>query len=341
MLLLLTSPILVTAFMIPSSQYQHQYHNYYYNRDIKLYQQQSQSQSNNNNNNNNNNNTNKDQNTTNNNNNKKYQFGDITKSIMKNITKKDQYEFGDLSKHVDQQIKQKVASLRNKDQYEFGDLTKYLIEEYSTNNNNGNDNQKKNDDSISSSSSNRKESSTYQFGDITKEIIRRIQSKDYTMEDLIILMKALVSLGIGLSPISSFLPMKLLIDLLNYSIAEQVSTKVASAISLEIDKRMKKVLTGDESYQVGDFTKKAILRYTGKDEYTFGDITKTVVESMQEYDKQKKEMAAFNQNVKENKKQSSLLLGDGDCDNKEATKDLEAWDRKYLQKLNDDLETFE
>ncbi len=252
---------------------------------------------------------------------KGYQFGDITKSLIKQITKKDTYEFGDLSKHFDSTIKNRIAQLSDKNEYEFGDLTKYLIQDFTNSS----------DNSFAGTG----ETYSYKFGDITKEIINRVKSREYTLDDLAILIKALVSFGVGLSPVASFLPVKLLIDLLNYSIAGDLSTKVISSISLELDKRMKKAITGDESYQIGDYSKKAILKYIGRDEYTFGDITKTVVESMEKYEAQQKEIAALNQKVKDEEqiiKKRTFLTSDNDFD--KVSKDLEAWDEKYLKDLN-------
>ena len=242
---------------------------------------------------------------------KGYQFGDITKSLINKVTKKDKYEFGDLSKHLDSKVKENIANLTNKNEYEFGDLTRYIVSDFTN-------------------------STKYEFGDITKEIIRRVQTHNYTLEDLAILIKALVSFGVGLSPVASFLPMQLLINLLNYSIAGDLSTKVVSSITLEIDKRMKKAVTGDESYQVGDYTKKAILKYIGRDEYTFGDITKTVVESMETYDKQKQEITAKNSGSSSSQKMETMqkttfLSNDDDFD--QVLKELKSWDDKYLDSL--------
>lgn len=248
-----------------------------------------------------------------------YQFGDITKSLINKITNKDEYEFGDLSRHLDSKVKERLAEINDKNNYEFGDLTRYLVKDFTN-------------------------STNYQFGDITKEIIRRVKTNNYTMEDLALLVKALVSFGVGLTPVASFLPMKLLIEMLNYSIAGDLGTKVASSISLEIDKRMKDALVGDENYKVGDLTKKAILKYTGREDYAFGDITKTVVESLDEYDKQQQEIALLNQKLKDAKegmdansgedkakRPSPFLSSDSDYDG--IANELKAWDDKYLRDL--------
>lgn len=244
---------------------------------------------------------------------KGYQFGDITKGLISKVTKKDKYEFGDLSRHLDSKVKENITTLTNKNEYEFGDLTKYIVSDFTN-------------------------STKYEFGDITKEIIQRVKTHNYTLEDLAILIKALVSFGVGLSPVASFLPVKLLIDLLNYSIAGDLGTKVVSSITLEIDKRMKKAITGDESYAIGDYSKKAILKYIGRDEYTFGDITKTVVESMDTYDKQQKEVAAMNSSQKMPIKDAELIQKttflSNDEDFEQISKELKSWDDKYLESLD-------
>ncbi len=62
--------------------------------------------------------------------------------------------------------------------------------------------------------------------------------------------------------------MKLLVQLLDYSLLNDVAGRVTSALALELDKRLKKSLLGDENYQLGDATKRTISNavkiYTGK-----------------------------------------------------------------------------
>ncbi len=41
----------------------------------------------------------------------------------------------------------------------------------------------------------------YQFGDLTKEIMNRVASGKYTMDDLFMLLKALAMIGASLSPV--------------------------------------------------------------------------------------------------------------------------------------------
>ena len=77
------------------------------------------------------------------------------------------------------------------------------------------------------------------------------------------------------------MPVKLLVELLNFSLLNDVAGKITSALAMELDKRLKKSLLGDENYKLGDATKRtianAVQRYTGKESYEFGDVTKKVV----------------------------------------------------------------
>ena len=75
--------------------------------------------------------------------------------------------------------------------------------------------------------------------------------------------------------LAGFLPVKLLVELLNFSLLNDVAGKVTSTLAMELDKRLKKSLLGDENYKLGDATKRtianAVQNYTGKDQYEFGD----------------------------------------------------------------------
>ena len=65
----------------------------------------------------------------------------------------------------------------------------------------------------------------YEFGDLTKQIGTTILSQKYTLDDLVFLLKALLSFGVGLSPVASYFPVRLLVDLMNYSIVGMVSSQ--------------------------------------------------------------------------------------------------------------------
>ena len=51
---------------------------------------------------------------------------------------------------------------------------------------------------------------------------------------------------------------------------------------------MKQAVTGVKDYQIGDFAKSAILKFTGKEQYTIGDITKSIG-SLQKQSKDKQQ----------------------------------------------------
>ncbi|GFH43738.1 hypothetical protein CTEN210_00211 [Chaetoceros tenuissimus] len=235
-----------------------------------------------------------------------YKFGDITKNIVSKVTNKpvSEYKFGDISKSIDKAAKNKVAELRFP--YEFGDLSRYIDEKVKEQ---VNDFTNKNE---------------YTPGDVTKEIMNRVKSRDYTVEDMIILFKILLALGANLSPVANFLPAKLLIEALDYSIAGDLGGKLINTITEELDRRMKKAFTGDENYQIGDLTKKSLLKYIGKDEYEFGDISTFVYESIQ----QRKENEAKASEDGSVGVEKSIL--EESKDRETILKELEEWDRKFL-----------
>jgi len=204
-----------------------------------------------------------------------YQFGDITKNLVNKVTDKvnkatgnEKYEFGDLSRYLDQQSKGKINALTEKEDYEFGDLSRWIDSRIK-------------DEAVKFTGKD-KDGKEYQFGDVSKEIVKRVTEKDYDISEILTLCKILLSFGAGLNPISGFLPVKLLIDLLNASILSEMGEKLIGAISLELDKRFKKFLTGDPEYQMGDLAKKSILKFIGKEDgtYEFGDISRTVLSSI-------------------------------------------------------------
>lgn len=182
-----------------------------------------------------------------------YKFGDITKSLIggsvEKITGKP-YEFGDLSRHIDKNVKDKVNDLTGKSDYEFGDLSRFV------------------DSKIKGEVNKFTGKESYRVGDLSKEMIRRVASGDFTLDDLFMLLKALAIFEASISPVAGFLPVKLLIELLNFSLANDVAGRVASSLAMELDKRLKGALLGNENYKLGDATKStianAVKTYTGK-----------------------------------------------------------------------------
>jgi hypothetical protein len=163
-------------------------------------------------------------------------------------------------KSIDNKVKDSIAKMSGKETYEFGDLSKLLdqIAKDKVNNFTG--------------------KQEYSVGDVTKEILRRATSGEYKLDDIILLFKILLALGAELNPVVSILPVKLLVEILDYSIVSDISNKLIDSASRELDQRMKKAVTGDANYKIGDVTKKAIMKYIGKDNYSFGDITRKALE---------------------------------------------------------------
>lgn len=198
-----------------------------------------------------------------------YKFGDLSRNLAKKFTKSvegvtgEPYKFGDITRHLDKKSKEKVGEVIGKE-YEIGDLSKWA------------------DASVKKKVCEMTGKSDYTPGDLSKEILKRALSGEYKLEDIAMLFKILLSIGASVSPVAGALPAKILIELLNVSIASQLGDKAVGALSSELDRRMKEAVTGNPEYQLGDFTKKQLMKFINKDEYSFGDITKTITEKMKE-----------------------------------------------------------
>lgn len=174
------------------------------------------------------------------------------------------YRFGDLTRGLLKKVNEDSSSLS----YKFGDISRWL--------------DKKAKERVSKFTN----KENYKFGDMSKEVIRRLRNGEYTKDDLWLFLKIVATIGINMQPVTRVLPLKVLIDLLNYtmeaSIAQSVGEKVVSSITTEIDGRMKEMVTGDRNYQMGDITKRALSKWTGKENYEVGDITKTMLDKRAE-----------------------------------------------------------
>lgn len=233
-----------------------------------------------------------------------YKFGDFTRSIGEKVTGNKDYKFGDISKAVDKQAKSKVNELTGKNEYKFGDLSKYL------------DSQAK--DKVANFTGN----STYKVGDISKEVVRRAWAGEYDLEDMFLVIRVLLQMGASFTPMARFLPVKLLLELLNVGLAQDVGSKVIGKVATSLDERFKEAITGDAKYQLGDKTKdrliKSLTRLTGKDSYAFGDISKVVAQRVAD--------GSSNSNAtKSSTEQTQALV---DLLNNEA---LQNWDKKLLE----------
>mmetsp|Transcript_28900 Transcript_28900/g.42841 ORF Transcript_28900/g.42841 Transcript_28900/m.42841 type:complete len:302 (-) Transcript_28900:64-969(-) len=198
-----------------------------------------------------------------------YKFGDFTKGLLKKagsaVTGEDDYQFGQITKGVMQNATSAIAG--KEVDYEFGALSKALM------------------DKTGMAITNYTGKSNYQVGDISKEIIRRVSSGEYKIEDIFLLCKILLSFGVGLTPIAGALPAKVLLEMMNVGLAQEVGGRLMETLAETLDKRMKKSITGDANYALGDKTKNAILNFIGKDNYSIGDISKKISELSKEAQK--------------------------------------------------------
>ena len=103
-----------------------------------------------------------------------------------------------------------------------------------------------------------------------------------TMKDATMLLKALLSFNVGLSSVGGLLPIKFLVEVLNYSLLVDVGERLAGMVAVEIDKRVKEALTGDSEYKLGDLTKRAVKSFTRKENYEFGDVSREVMRRFEE-----------------------------------------------------------
>lgn len=196
--------------------------------------------------------------------NEAYKFGDATRwaggkaaGAINEVTGKDSYEFGDVSRWLDRSAKGKVNELTGETDYKFGDLSRWL------------------DQSAKGKVSELSGKEQYEFGDLSKLIVSR--ASQLTMKDATMLLKALLSFNMGLSAVGGLLPIKFLVEVLNYSLLVDVGERLAGMVAVEIDKRVKEALTGDEDYKLGNLTKRAVKTFTGKDDYEFGDVSREVM----------------------------------------------------------------
>jgi len=180
------------------------------------------------------------------------------------------YVFGDLTRRFSKQAKDKVTKLTGKESYEFGDLSRWLDQ--------------KGKEKVGNLAA--KDFSDYQVGDITKEVMRRVRSGDYQSHDVFLALRILLSAGASLTPIAGVLPLKLLIELVNLGLAQDLTGRLMEVLAGSLDERVKEAVTGDKNYRLGDLTRNKMLtelaEFTGNEEYTFGDISRTIAARSQD-----------------------------------------------------------
>jgi hypothetical protein len=235
-----------------------------------------------------------------------YRFGDVTRSLIKKattrvteLTGKDTYEFGDLSRWLDDKAKSDCNKVTGqKEAYAFGDLTRWV------------------DQQAKSVAANFTGENEYFVGDISREVVRRVVSGEYELRDIWLALRLLVSTGVTLNPIASALPLRVLMELVNLGLMQDVGGRVMEVLGKNLDERFKLALTGDSQYRLGDKSKKelraALSSFIGKDEYVFGDISQRIAT-----------LATAKQDASH-----GLLVG------RTVAEELSDWDRKYQEERN-------
>lgn len=183
------------------------------------------------------------------------------------MTGKEEYVFGDLSRWADAQVKEKINNITGEEEYKLFDLSKWADKEAK---------RKVNEYTGKE---------TYTVGDISKEIIRRVGSGEYKIEDVVFLCKVLVTCGAGLTPaVAGSLPAKLVVEMLEYGIAQEVGGRLIGALANVLDERFKEAITGDPNYRIGDKTKQAVENLLTRATQTDARSTKSAVSSDNEMD---------------------------------------------------------
>jgi len=246
----------------------------------------------------------------------------------------DGYQFGNITKGVLGKFQTEVNSLTGNSHYNFGDFSRWYGQQGKG--------------YVGTWVEGFTDKAEYRFGDVSKELLRRFQTGQYTQDDVWLFLKIISLVGMNLQPVVAGLPVKVVMDMLEVSVGQQVSGKVAGMLSNEVEQRMKLFVTGDKDYQVGDFTKQAVL---GKKEYEFGDLTKRMIQNIQQKDDTTSDADGtsyqfgditkriLNNNKKKKNETISTTtpLQDDTATTKKIQQDLEAWDTVYLETKKTDL----
>lgn len=271
-----------------------------------------------------------------------YKFGDLTRSLAKraakrvnDLTGKESYEFGDLSRFLDAKAKARVQAIKegarssspssspSTYKYEFGDFTRWA-------------------DALAKEKAaqfaGKQSSEDYRLGDISRTIVAKVRSGEYSLDDVYLALRVLLTAGFSVLPIASLLPVKGLIQLVNLGLAKDVSGRLMEVLVVALDQRMKLALAGDANYQLGDKTKEqlrlALTRFTGKDSYQVGDITKAAMQRVGgggtngDYERKEDSRGTSSRSRgTANGPDNFLTLQDSVVD------DLASWDQKFFDDL--------
>jgi hypothetical protein len=99
-------------------------------------------------------------------------------------------------------------------------------------------------------------SKDYRFGDISRRIVQLIRQQQQTLSeeqlaDAYLALRYLVSAGIMITPLTSLLPFRGLVALLNFGLQERVSTRVLEVVATAVEVRIQKALDNSSSTAAG------------------------------------------------------------------------------------------
>mmetsp|Transcript_7658 Transcript_7658/g.10914 ORF Transcript_7658/g.10914 Transcript_7658/m.10914 type:complete len:490 (+) Transcript_7658:27-1496(+) len=164
----------------------------------------------------------------------------------------------------------------------------------------------------------------YQPGDITKELLRRIVSAEYDMNDIALFLKIMVAVGASIGPLAKVLPVTVLLEMLNVSLERQIGGKFLDTLASSLDDRFSAAFSNDDKYQLGDAVRRstmsAVSNFTGKDSYKSGDIEYAVSEAKNQKEEQKPGIDAMGQPIM---KVKTLNVQVGD--------EFDEWDQKFRE----------
>jgi hypothetical protein len=229
--------------------------------------------------------------------NEPYEFGDLTKwvdrqartrvgklsllSSKKNETDLSQTEQRNVNDHPFQKLYSKfgkrvnsITGKNKKDPYEFGDLTKWLVAE-SSRSEVKRDKRRHHNNNMEEEDGEEEQVSEYQKSDFISVAFGVFP---YLRSILLVnSIRLVVKFGIE-RPVLTRLPSSILMELVHLILDGNYRPQILRVVATELDKRFKEAICGDEDYQFGDLTKKALFKFTGKEQYKFGDITKELLE---------------------------------------------------------------
>jgi len=118
---------------------------------------------------------------------------------------------------------------------------------------------------------------TMQAKAVAKELISRATSSDYSLSDVMLLLKVLLAIGASIGPLAKILPVTVLLQMLNVSLEARLGGTILEALAGSLDERVTAAISAEE---LGDLAKRsltgAILAFTGKETYERGDIERAV-----------------------------------------------------------------